>query len=184
MAVEVACGLAGLGPAPVLPTTDQLPQRANLACEAMILGRPSLAQPARDLREKEWEWDEGLLENHIQLVLLIQANQDLAPDFARRSWYRRLAPNLYEFAPTSAQRRAMLRHIAARQALKQGRLNSALWLLSQAERDFPEQAAIQAGLARTCWLLGRMQPARQHLSRALTLEPDNAEARGLRSLLD
>jgi hypothetical protein len=181
--VEIASGLAGIQPTPPMPAASKIPENGRVACEGMIIGRATYAQPALDLLEKEWEWDAGMLDNDVQLVVLVEPNLYLAPAFQRRAWYRPLSPGVFEFAPIPRQRRGMLRHQAARAALKQNRLQTALWLFTRAEREFPEQASLHAGLARTHWLLRQFEPAAQQARRALELDPDNAEARGLQSLL-
>lgn len=181
--LEIASGLAGMESAPAIPSAEIIPENRRVACEGMIIGRTTYAQPALDLQEKEWEWDEGMLEHRIELVVLVEPNRYLAPNFRRRPWYRPVSPGVFEFVPTARQRRGMLRHRVARIALKQGRLKNALWLFEQAERDFPEQASVQAGLARTHCLLQQMKPAAQRARRALELDPENSEARALQSLL-
>ncbi len=159
-----------------------LPAGARVASTSMTPGLylniPTYAHPPTDLIEREWEWDQGLLDHHIDTILLHESESPLIPAF--QAHYRQLAPNLFAYRP---KRRAILLHSAARQALQEERYQNARWLFQRALHFDPKKSTLHSGLATTLFHLDQPRPAAQSAQRALELDPDNTEARALTQLL-
>jgi len=160
----------------------QIPAGARLASTSMMPGLylhiPTYAHPPRELVEKEWEWDQGLLDYHIDTILLHESEAEWLPAF--QSHYQELAPNLFAYHPNP---RAILLHSAARQALHEKRYLTAQWLFTQALRFDPAKSTLHSGLATTLFQLQKPEEAAQSAHQALQLDPDNAEATALSTLL-
>ncbi len=134
-------------------------------------GLPTYAQSPVDVLDKEWEWDQGLLDHRIDTLWLPPRDRDLEITFQSR--YRQLAPGLFAYRPNA---RAILLHSAARQALQQERYASAVWLFRRAiERD-PGKSSLHSGLASALEQLQQVEAAKRSARKALQLDPDNAEA--------
>ena len=151
------------------------PKNARLASTSMVpglyQGLPTYAQSPVDLLDKEWEWDQGLLDNRINTLWLPPQDRDLEISFQAHD--RQLAPNLFAYQPNP---RAILLHSAARQALQQERYASAAWLFRQAIHQDPRKSTLYSGLANALEQLKQPEAARQSAQKALQLDPDNGEA--------
>lgn len=175
----------GLGLPQESPQNIELPTitvGARLASTSMLPGLylniPTYAHPPRELVEKEWEWDQGLLDYHIDTILLHESEAEWLPAF--QSHYQELAPNLFAYHPNA---RAILLHTAARQALNEKRFPSAQWLFQQALQRDPGKSTLHSGLATTLFQLQKPKEAAQSARQALLLDPENAEAAALAALL-
>lgn len=159
-----------------------IPAGARVASTSMepglYLNIPSYAHPPIDLLEKEWEWDQGLLDHHIDTILLHQSESLLIPTFQAR--YRQIAPNLFAYHPNP---RAILLHSAARQALQEERYRNAQWLFQKALQVDPHKSSLHSGLATTLFYLDHPKEAAQTAQQALQLDPHNLEAQALTDLL-
>ncbi|MBX3169346.1 MAG: hypothetical protein KF760_18240 [Candidatus Eremiobacteraeota bacterium] len=151
------------------------PAAARVASTSMLpglyLNLPSYTQPPIDLLEKEWEWDQELLDHHIDTILLHETEKELLPVFRAR--YRQLTPNLFAYRPHP---RAILLHTAARRALQEKRYRSAQWLFTQALRHDPHKSTLHSGLAVALNELHQPEAAAQAARQALQLDPYNLEA--------
>jgi hypothetical protein len=158
-----------------------IPQSARLASTSMLPGLyqgiASYAQSPADALDKEWEWDQGLLDQRIDTIWLPAPDRDLEPTFQAR--YTQLAPNLFRI---KLNPRAILLHSAARHALQQERYTSAAWLFQQSLRHDPRKSSLHSGLATALAELHQPKEAEQAAQRALQLDPDNGEAKGIKAL--
>lgn len=151
-----------------------IPAGARVASTSMLPGVyqnvPTYAQSPVDLLDKEWEWDQGLLDNRIDTLWLCPADRDLLTTF--EAHYRKIGPNLFAYQPNS---RAILLHSAARQALQQERYASAAWLFRQAIQKDPGKSSLHSGLASALVQLHQPEDAKRSAEKALQLDPDNFE---------
>jgi hypothetical protein len=170
----------------------QIPAGRSVACETMDLGVfagiPTDARPVRQKVERPWEWEQGLLDNRIGLVVLTALSQTHKGAFMNQAWLYRLVYEspvfiAFAFQPTPAQRRSLLLHSCARSALEQGRYATAEELFRRALRGAPRHSSIRSGWARTLAHLERPFEAYREAAWALQFDGQNQEARGLRDAL-
>ena len=175
-------------PAEVAKLVSRIPPGQQVACESMDLGVyadvPTYGEELTDLVEREWLWEQGLIDHNVGLVVLVDGDQKMEPRFAdRKPLYQRVYQSprwtAYTFLPTPAQRRALLLHTAAREALQQRSFETAERLFERAQQLYPEHATLHSGHAYALAQLQRVQEAAQEARRALELDPKNQEAQRL-----